>query len=74
MIAPELVNKLQQLNREEKIAVVRLLQDDLVKESAERDKLLSEPGQAFRFVPPLRASDGGAALRRVLDADHEQNA
>lgn len=74
MIAPELVNELQQLNRKQKLEVIRLLQDDLDGEPSEWDKLLSEPGQVLRFVPPLRASDGGAALRRVLDVDQEQNA
>ena len=29
MIAPELVNELQQLNRKQKLEVIRLLQDDL---------------------------------------------
>ena len=74
MIAPELVKELQRLNREEKIAVLRLLQNDLDDEPSEWDKLVSEPEQVFRFVPSLRASDGGAALRRVLNADLEKNA
>lgn len=53
MIAPELVKELQRLNREEKLEIIRLLQDDLVDESSEWDNLLSEPGRVFR-VPSVR--------------------
>ncbi len=56
MIAPELINELQRLNREEKLEVIRLLQDDLVDESSEWDNLLSEPGRVFRNIGPIRAS------------------
>ncbi|MDE2638813.1 MAG: hypothetical protein OXI30_20785 [Chloroflexota bacterium] len=56
MIAPELVTELQRLNREEKLAVLRLLQDDLVDESSEWDKLVSEPGRVFKNIGPIRAS------------------
>lgn len=56
MIAPELVKELQRLNREEKLEVIRWLQDDLVDESSEWDDLLSESGRVFRNIPPIRAS------------------
>ena len=70
MIAPELVKELQRLNREEKLEVIRLLQVDLVDESSEWDKLLSEPGQVFR-VPSVRANFNEA--RFFLDTQEEKS-
>jgi hypothetical protein len=65
MLAPELVNELQRLNREEKLEVVRLLQAEL---SEDIDKYF-EGMRVFRMPPRYTASDGGAALRRVLEEE-----
>ncbi len=70
MIAPELVKELQQLNREEKQAVIRLLQDDLVDESSEWDNLLLKPGQVFR-IPSVRVNFNEA--RSFLDPQEEKS-
>ena len=73
MIAPELLDELQRLNREEKLEVIRLLQDDLVDESSEPDILLLEPGRVYRNIPPIRASAEAfkqfAALAKDLNTD-----
>lgn len=55
MIARELVNELQRLNRDEKLEVIRLLQKDLDDESSERNRLVSEPRQVFR-IPSVRVN------------------
>ncbi|MCY3833294.1 MAG: hypothetical protein OXG85_09770 [Chloroflexi bacterium] len=65
MIAPELVNELQRLNREEKLEVIRLLNDDL---SDDIDKQF-EGARVFKMGHRFIASDGGAALKRVLEED-----
>ena len=70
MIAPELVNELQRLNREEKIAVIRLLQNDLDDEPSEWDELVSEPGRVFR-IPTVRANFNEA--RFFLDPQEEKS-
>lgn len=55
MIAQRLLDELQQLNRDEKLEVLRLLQNDLDDESTEWDDLLSKPGQVFR-IPSVRVN------------------
>jgi len=55
MIAPELVKKLKQLNREQKLEVIRWLEKDLGDEPSEWDDLLSKPGQVLR-VPSVRVN------------------
>ena len=65
MIAPELVNELQQLNREEKLEVIRFLREEL---SDDIDKYF-EGARVFRMPPRYIASDGGAALNRVLEEE-----
>lgn len=56
MIARKLLDELQQLNREERLEVIRLLQDDLVDETSEWDDLLSKPGRVFRNIGPIRVN------------------
>lgn len=65
MIAPELMSKLQQLNREEKLEVIQFLRD----ESSDDIDRHFEGARVFRM--PLRyiASDGGAAMKRVLEEE-----
>lgn len=73
MIAPEFVNELQRLNREEKLEVIRLLQDDLVDESSAWDRLVSDPGHVIRIIGPIRASaetiEQFEALSKALNTD-----
>lgn len=73
MIAPELVNELQQLSREEKLEVICLLQNDLNEESSGWTELLAEPGRVFRNIGPIRASaetiEQFEALSKKLNAD-----
>ena len=56
MIAQTLLEELQQLSREEKLEVIRLLQDDVDDASSECENLLFEPGRVFRNIGPIRAS------------------
>lgn len=65
MISPELVNELHQLNRKQKREVIRLLQDDL---SDDIDKYF-EGMRVFRMPPRYIASDGGAALKRIVEEE-----
>ncbi len=70
MIAPELVHTLQRLNRDEKLQIIQFLKDDL------SDDVDEFPTGVRLFKPwPTRylASDGGAAMKRVLDEDQAQN-
>ena len=53
MIAPELVKKLQRLNREEKLQVVRFLNDEL----SDDIDMYFEGARVFRNIPPIRASE-----------------
>ncbi len=62
MIAPELVKKLQRLDRDLKLEVVRFLNEEL---SVEMNEYF-EGRRVFKFPPRFVASDGGAALRRVM--------
>jgi len=70
MIAPELVNELQRLKREEKLEVIRLLQADLVDETSEWDKLVSAPGQVFR-IPSVRVNFD--KVKFLFDPQEEQS-
>ena len=70
MIAPELVNELQRLKREEKLEVIRLLQADLVDEASEWDKLVSESGQVFR-IPSVRVNFD--KVKFLFDPQEEQS-
>jgi len=63
MIAPELVKELQRLNREEKLQVIKLLNDEL---SGDIDKF-PKGARLIKTWPTKIASDGGAAMRRVLE-------
>ena len=65
MIAPELLDELQRLNREEKLEVIRLLQDDI-------DKYF-EGKRVFKMPPRFTWSDGGAAMKRVVEEDRAQH-
>ena len=70
MIAPELVRTLQRLNRDEKRQVIQFLKDDLSHDVDELPKGV----RLFKPWPTrYRASDGGTAMRRVLDEDPAQN-
>ncbi len=74
MIAPELVKKLQSLKREEKLAVIRLMQADLEDETSEWDDLLSKPGQVFR-IPSVRVnfSEAGSLLDVLNEKSNEND-
>lgn len=69
MIAPELVKQLQKLNQEERLEVIRLLQDDLVDGPSEREDLLTKPGQVLR-VPSVRVNFNEA--RSFLEPQEEK--
>ncbi|MCY3917810.1 MAG: hypothetical protein OXG49_17555 [Chloroflexi bacterium] len=62
MIAPELLKKLQKLNQEEKLEVVRFLNEKL---SNEMQQYL-EGRRVFKIPSRFVASDGGAAMRLVI--------
>ncbi len=63
MIAPELMNKLQQLNREEKLEVIRLLQDDLSDEM----RPFVEGRRVFK-IPSVRFKPGtSASVRKMFE-------
>lgn len=69
MIAPELLNKLQRLNREEMLEVIQFLREET---SNDVNKFFR--GKRVVRVPTLFvASDGGAAMKRVLEEDQAQN-
>ena len=63
MIARRLLDELQQLNRDEKLEVFRFLNEELL------DEMKQYLGDRRGFKVPSRfiASDGGAAMRRVLE-------
>ena len=69
MIAPELVKKLQRLNREEKLQVIQFLNDEL---SDDIDKYF-EGARVFKMGHRFIASDGGAALKRVLEEEQAKH-
>ena len=57
MIARRLLNELQQLNREEKLEVLCLLQDELADESSELDELLKKAWARIQeYRPHTRVS------------------
>ena len=65
MIAPELVKELQQLNREEKLQVVRFLNEEL---SDDIDRI-PKGARIYKNWPTIISSDGGAAMKRVLEEE-----
>lgn len=70
MIAPELVHTLQRLNREEKLQIIQFLKDNL----SDDIDAFPKGARIFKNWPTrYHASDGGAAMRRVLDEDQAQN-
>lgn len=68
MIAPELLKKLQKLNQEEKLEVVRFLNEEL---SDDLQQYI-EGRRVFKIPSRFVASDGGAAMRRVLEEKQTQ--
>ena len=72
MIGPEFMNEAQALDRDDKLAIIRLLQSDIVDDSSESDDLL-EAKRTVRYIPPIRASaetmERFEALARVSIAD-----
>ena len=68
MIAQRLLDELEQLNRDEKLQVVRFLNEEL------SDDIKQYLGDKRAFKVPSRfiASDGGAAMRRVLEDEQAQ--
>ena len=72
MISAQLLNAVQALDRDDKLAIIRLLQDDIVDDSSEFDDLL-EAKRIVRYIPPIRASaetiERFEALARVSTAD-----
>ena len=69
MIARRLLDELQQLNREEKLEVIQYLNDEL---SDDIDKYV-EGRRIFKIMPRFTCSDGGAAMKRVLEEDRAQH-
>ena len=65
MIAPELIKILQQLNREEKQEVIRFLREKL---SDDIDRI-PKGVRIFKTWPTIISSDGGAALKRIVDEE-----
>ena len=63
MIAPELVKELQKLNQEERLEVIRFLSEELSDEM----KQYLEGRPVFKIPLRFIASDGGTAMRRVLE-------
>lgn len=69
MIAPELVKELQQLNREDKLAVIRLLQNGLEDEPSEWERL-TQGQRKFRFIPPIRIKpEASTEFLRMLEEE-----
>ncbi len=69
MIARRLLDELQGLDRDEKLQVIQFLTDDL-------SDYMKEPLEgklAVKMSPRFIASDGGAALKRVLEKDQAQH-
>lgn len=68
MITQRLLDELQQLNRDEKLEIVRVLNEEL------SDEMKQYLGARRVFKIPSRfiASDGGAAMRRVLGEEQAQ--
>lgn len=69
MIAPELVKKLQQLNRDEKLQVIQFLNEDL---SDDIDRI-PKGVRIFKTWPTIISSDGNAAMKRVLDEEQAKH-
>ena len=65
MLARKLLDELQQLNRDEKLEVVRLLNEEL----SDDMKQYLDGKRVFKIPPRFNASDGGAAMRRVLEEE-----
>lgn len=65
MIAPELMNELQQLNREEKLEVIRFLSE----ESSDDIDRTPKGARIFKNWPTIISSDGGAAMKRALEEE-----
>lgn len=68
MIARRLLAELSQLSRDENIQVIQFLQHDL---SDNMNKHL-EGKRTIKMSPRFIASDGGAAMKRVLEKDQAQ--
>lgn len=69
MIARKLLDELQQLNREEKLEVIKFLNDEL---SEDIDKYV-DGRRIFKMSPRFTWSDGGAAMIRVLEEDQARH-
>ena len=65
MIARRLLDELQRLDRDEKLQVIQFLQHDL----SDDVKKPLEDKRVIKMSPRFIASDGGAALKRVLEED-----
>ena len=68
MIARKLLVELQQLNREEKLEVVRFLNEEL------SDDIVMFPKGArlFKSWPTKLSPEGSAALRRIMEDEEEK--
>ena len=68
MIAQRLLDELQQLTRDEKLELVQFLNEEL---SDEMKQYLGDK-RVFKMPSRFVASDGGAAMRRVVEEEHAQ--
>ena len=69
MIAPELVNELQRLNREEKLQVIRFLNEEL---SDDVDQYL-QGRRVFKMSPRFIASDEAISTLMQLENEFKDN-
>ncbi len=71
MIARALLDELQQLSREEKLEVIRLLHVEVEDESSELENLTSAPSRVYR-IPSVRVNFNEAKF--ITDPRKEQAA
>ena len=73
MIRAELLNEVQALDRDDKLAIIRLLQEDVSDENTETFDDADNARRVYR-VPSLWLKDGSAnAIQMMMDLESETN-
>ena len=73
MIRAELLNEVQALDREDKLAIIRLLQEDVSDENTEASDDADNARRVYR-VPSLWLKGGSAnAIQMMMDLESETN-
>ena len=73
MISTDLLNELLELDRADKLEIIRLLQTDLDDESAETSQPALEPQRVYRIPSVWISPDAAEAAKGMMERDSESN-